>query len=357
MNPFVFPAIAGAAALGLGAGYWQLRRRALDRWLLPYLLQAGRRKPVRAGQPVHLLLCIADHYEPKLGGARSGRRPPPRRAGGSRTTRGCSAGSGTATAGRRGTRSSTRSRSTSRSTSTRWPTCAGTGSARSRSTCTTTTTPPTTCAGRWTGFKRTLVGAARAAGPRPAHRRGELRVHPRELGAGQLAARRPVVRGEQRTGRPAGDRLLRRLHPAVGPEPRPRRGRSTASTTRWTTRLRPKSHDTACPSGTGPAPDRRPDDDPGAAGAELVAAEVGPDAAARERVPAGEPAAEHGPAGRTGCGPGSRCRPGPDWYFVKLHTHGANEANMPVLLGEPMVRFHGTWPAGRRKTRTSTTTT
>ncbi len=30
----------------------------------------------------------------------------------------------------------------------------------------------------------------------------------------------------------------------------------------------------------------------------------------------------------------------PDWYFVKLYTHGANEKNMPVLLGEPMVRFH-----------------
>ncbi|MBO0701213.1 MAG: hypothetical protein J2P46_22640, partial [Zavarzinella sp.] len=30
----------------------------------------------------------------------------------------------------------------------------------------------------------------------------------------------------------------------------------------------------------------------------------------------------------------------PDWFFVKLHTHGANEANMPVLLGEPMARFH-----------------
>ena len=30
----------------------------------------------------------------------------------------------------------------------------------------------------------------------------------------------------------------------------------------------------------------------------------------------------------------------PDWYFVKVYTHGANEANMPVLLGEPMVRFH-----------------
>jgi hypothetical protein len=30
----------------------------------------------------------------------------------------------------------------------------------------------------------------------------------------------------------------------------------------------------------------------------------------------------------------------PDWFFVKLHTHGCKEANMPVLLGEPMVRFH-----------------
>jgi hypothetical protein len=30
----------------------------------------------------------------------------------------------------------------------------------------------------------------------------------------------------------------------------------------------------------------------------------------------------------------------PDWYFVKLHTHGANEANVPVLLGEPMANFH-----------------
>jgi hypothetical protein len=30
----------------------------------------------------------------------------------------------------------------------------------------------------------------------------------------------------------------------------------------------------------------------------------------------------------------------PDWYFVKLHTHGANERNQGVLLGEPMVAFH-----------------
>jgi hypothetical protein len=30
----------------------------------------------------------------------------------------------------------------------------------------------------------------------------------------------------------------------------------------------------------------------------------------------------------------------PDWFFVKLHTHGAPEANARMLLGEPMVRFH-----------------
>lgn len=29
----------------------------------------------------------------------------------------------------------------------------------------------------------------------------------------------------------------------------------------------------------------------------------------------------------------------PNWIFVKLHTHGANEKNMKVLLGEPMERM------------------
>ena len=30
----------------------------------------------------------------------------------------------------------------------------------------------------------------------------------------------------------------------------------------------------------------------------------------------------------------------PDWYFIKLHTHGAIESNQAVLLGRPMVEFH-----------------
>ncbi len=30
----------------------------------------------------------------------------------------------------------------------------------------------------------------------------------------------------------------------------------------------------------------------------------------------------------------------PDWFFVKLHAHGCIEEDQKVLLGEPMVRFH-----------------
>ena len=30
----------------------------------------------------------------------------------------------------------------------------------------------------------------------------------------------------------------------------------------------------------------------------------------------------------------------PDWFFVKLHAHGAAEVSHEALLGEPMVRFH-----------------
>src|SRR5262249_21783598 len=30
----------------------------------------------------------------------------------------------------------------------------------------------------------------------------------------------------------------------------------------------------------------------------------------------------------------------PDWFFVKLHAHGAIEASHEALLGAPMVRFH-----------------
>ncbi|HEV3260596.1 MAG TPA: hypothetical protein VG013_27320 [Gemmataceae bacterium] len=66
MIALVLLSVCGAA---LGLAVWQLRRRGLDRWLIPYAWAAPSRKRPRRGEAVHVLLCIADHYEPKLGNA------------------------------------------------------------------------------------------------------------------------------------------------------------------------------------------------------------------------------------------------------------------------------------------------
>jgi hypothetical protein len=42
-----------------------LRPRGYDRWLVPYVLQTSRRRAPGLDTDVHVLLCIADHYEPK----------------------------------------------------------------------------------------------------------------------------------------------------------------------------------------------------------------------------------------------------------------------------------------------------
>ena len=62
-------ALLMAAALGLGLAAREARRRHLDRWLVPYLLRGLRRPAGRRPGPVHVLLGIADHFEPKWGGA------------------------------------------------------------------------------------------------------------------------------------------------------------------------------------------------------------------------------------------------------------------------------------------------
>ena len=60
-------ALIVAAAIGLAIAL--AKRRHIDRWIFPYIGGIGTRRRRRPGEPVHLLLCVADHYEPKLGGA------------------------------------------------------------------------------------------------------------------------------------------------------------------------------------------------------------------------------------------------------------------------------------------------
>jgi hypothetical protein len=47
----------------------RFRERGLDQWLPTYLATRHLRRDPKPGEPVHLFLCIGDHYEPKLGGA------------------------------------------------------------------------------------------------------------------------------------------------------------------------------------------------------------------------------------------------------------------------------------------------
>ena len=44
----------------------EIRKRSVARWLIPYLLQVGRRLRRPRG-PIHVLICIADHFEPRIG--------------------------------------------------------------------------------------------------------------------------------------------------------------------------------------------------------------------------------------------------------------------------------------------------
>jgi hypothetical protein len=46
---------------------WELRSRHADRWLPSYLRGSLKRRRPRRGSQVHLILCIADHYEPYFG--------------------------------------------------------------------------------------------------------------------------------------------------------------------------------------------------------------------------------------------------------------------------------------------------
>jgi hypothetical protein len=63
---FLEGSLLGGAAAGAGALWYTLHRRGMERWLPAYLRDCWRRRDPRADEEeIHLLLCIADHYEPK----------------------------------------------------------------------------------------------------------------------------------------------------------------------------------------------------------------------------------------------------------------------------------------------------
>jgi hypothetical protein len=61
----VLGCLLALSAASAGWLFWQARQRSMHRWMASYVLEVGKRKPLPPGQEVHLLLCIADHFEPK----------------------------------------------------------------------------------------------------------------------------------------------------------------------------------------------------------------------------------------------------------------------------------------------------
>src|SRR5436309_15236798 len=62
-------AIAAVVILFFGAVWWQIRCRHMQRWLPAYLKERHRFQPPKPDEEIHVILCIADHFEPKAGQA------------------------------------------------------------------------------------------------------------------------------------------------------------------------------------------------------------------------------------------------------------------------------------------------
>lgn len=58
-------------AMLLACVAWAIHRRHMTRWLAPYLREWARRRAPAPDDEIHLILCIADHFEPKADGADS----------------------------------------------------------------------------------------------------------------------------------------------------------------------------------------------------------------------------------------------------------------------------------------------
>ena len=57
--------VAAGFVLFLAAATWQIRRRHMERWLPAYFRERERFHAPKADEEIHVILCVADHYEPK----------------------------------------------------------------------------------------------------------------------------------------------------------------------------------------------------------------------------------------------------------------------------------------------------
>src|SRR5437870_5753269 len=64
---FAYGVVLGLILAGALCLAWQVRRRNIGRWVISYAFQIHRRRALQAHKPVHVLLCIADHFEPHHG--------------------------------------------------------------------------------------------------------------------------------------------------------------------------------------------------------------------------------------------------------------------------------------------------
>ena len=332
----VLGVLAALVLVFVGMVTWQIRRRFMHYWLPTYLSERSRYQAPTLDQEIHVILCIADHFEPKAGNAsvETGRQRVatwveqyPKQFGHFRDSDGrpprytfffpieeyekeyldalaglCRAGFGEVEVHLHHDNDT-----------------------------------PEGLRKTLLGFKEILVDATRPAVAPSAHRRGDVRFHPRQLGPVQRSARRLVLRRRSRNPDPARNGLLCRPDLSVGADAT----QPPIINSIYYASDRPggpRSQDDR-------AAGRRGDRERAVARCRGRSCSIGADAnGAYSRPWKMRVYKARSPRASNGCGTGSERGlqvPGrPDWFFVKLHAHGGPEHDHETLLGAPMVKFH-----------------
>ena len=170
--------------IGVAVALDGLMRRNLQCWLPAYVREMSRRGDPRPEEDVHLILCVADHFEPKGANRARGAGRELVQRWAARLSASSSAASGTATAARPGIRSSIPSMNTSRTSWTCWPSCAGHGFGEVEVHLHHEDDTAEDLRALLLDLETLAGDPAWPAACASPDRRGEVRLHPRQLGPG-----------------------------------------------------------------------------------------------------------------------------------------------------------------------------